>query len=72
MCDTERGKLFEYYFLVFLCLSAPSKYKGVIFEQFESIWAQNPRSVTHVSLKTKQNRKQDKKTRHKYQNKVNK
>ena len=78
-------KLFEYSSLVFLCLSAPShkiffafktyvvrrrtktqKYKGALFEQLESNWAE-PRSV-----ETKQKRKQDKKTRHRDQNKVNK
>ena len=41
------------------------KYKGALFEQLESGWAY------HVLLKMKQNRKQDNKTRHRGQNKVN-
>ena len=42
------------------------KYEGALFEQLESGWAY------HSQLKTKQNRKQDNKTRHKDENKVNK
>ena len=81
-------KLLEYSSLVFLCLSALSHKIGFKTEKqtylvrrrtktqkyTRELYLNNLRAVgpRHAQLKTKQKRKQDNKTRHRDQNKVNK
>ena len=78
-------RLFEYSSLVFLCLAEPSHKKVAFLKTFlcegavrhrntRELYSNNLRAVgpKNAQLKTKQNRKQDNKTRHGDQNKVNK
>ena len=73
-------KLFEYSSLVFLCLSAPSHKIGSVLKPIlceGALRHRNTRELCSNNLESgwaypKQNRKQDNKTRHRDQNKVNK